>query len=240
MPYNPRSLENLRPAWKLGESGNPEGRAFGNYGHKRRFENMMIQAFNSASKRDSVSEEPAPVIKKELPEPRPPCTVCRHGERAVIDGLLTLGIPLRVIARSYGFSKSSTLRHKQRHLSIFPDTEKAREIMNGEKLLSGPIYFLRRADDLYRGRLQDCAWRVLCDLWESLVSTFGSNPTGRLQLVGLEAIVHLAYISARNGWDDKQNRGDLQTALQALESWDHGAGTTRARKNVTSNGENTD
>jgi len=46
-----------------------------------------------------------------------PCTVCRHEGRAVIAGLLTLGIPVRAIARSYRFSKSAVERHKQRYLN---------------------------------------------------------------------------------------------------------------------------
>jgi len=57
------------------------------------------------------------------------------------------------------------------------------------------------------------------NLYESLPSTFDSGPIGRLQLVSLKAVLHLAYMSARNRWEEKKNRKDLQIALMALESW---------------------
>ena len=224
MSYNRKSKQNLCPAWKPGESGNPKGRAWGCFSYKRRFEEGFRDAKIQDMKRQPV-EKPAVTVHVLTVEeidalgPRIQCRVCSHEQLPVINGLLTLGIPLRALARSYGFSKSSVERRKQRHLPVFPYPERAREVVNGVELLRGPIYFLRRVDHVYAGRFQDCTWRVLCDLWKSLASTFGSNPTGRLQLVCLRAILRLAYIAARDWWAEEQNRKDLRIALQALESW---------------------
>ena len=132
MAYNSKSIKNLRPAWKPGQSGNPEGRARGGYGYKRR----IMAEFRTAYEADKLLNVQEPLPKESTPavaESKPvdlriPCSVCRHEERAIIDGLLTLGIPLRAIARSYGFPKSSIERHKRAHLPVFPNSEKARQM----------------------------------------------------------------------------------------------------------------
>jgi hypothetical protein len=207
MPYNPRSLENLRPAWKLGESGNPDGRAFGCYGYKRRYQGMML-AFGRAAEAGLITEEPAPVREKEIIEPWTPCNVCHHKNRAVIDGLLTLGTSLRAIARSYGFSKSSVDRHKQRHLPVFPDAEKAAQIVNGRGILHVPLLLLRQA------RYSRDADDIVKRLWEGFMSLPVHDPVDELRRVIFVAVVYL--VRAQGEFEAKE---DLQYALEVLESW---------------------
>ncbi len=226
MPYNPKSLENLKPPWKPGESGNPTGRALGSYSFRwKRIEEDFRNALIQDRQGPQTVEEPVDTARALTVEeidamgPRIQCRVCSSEHRQIFDGLLTLGISTRTLAKNFGFSRSSVSRHKLRHLPAFPYPEGAREVVKGEKMLSGPIYFLQRADEVYRGRLQACAWRVLGDLCESLVSTFGGGTTGRLQYVCLNAIVHLSYVAARDWLAEKQNRKDLRVALHALESW---------------------
>ncbi len=43
------------------------------------------------------------------------CGVCRHPERAAIDQALAAGVPLRVIAKGTGVSKSALHRHSYAH-----------------------------------------------------------------------------------------------------------------------------
>src|SRR3989442_270490 len=44
------------------------------------------------------------------------CTVCRHRERAAIDGALVGGTPRRELARRYGLSATAVRRHAGAHL----------------------------------------------------------------------------------------------------------------------------
>jgi len=215
MPYNSRSLENLRPAWKLGESGNPDGRAFGCYNYRTRFQGMML-AFNRATEAGLILEEP--VKAAEIPKLRTPCNVCRHKNRAVIDGLLTLGTSLRAIARSYGFSKSSVDRHKQRHLPVFPDAEKAAQIVNGRGILHVPLVLLRQAR--YSHDADDIAKRI----WEGFMSLPVHDPVDELRRVIFVAVAYL--VRAQGEFEAKE---DLQYALEALESWGRDNGDSEKR-----------
>ena len=46
------------------------------------------------------------------------CTVCRHPERAVIDGALVAAEPFRVVARRTGLSDTALFRHKNNHIPL--------------------------------------------------------------------------------------------------------------------------
>ncbi|MGA2974007.1 MAG: hypothetical protein ABSF77_01725 [Spirochaetia bacterium] len=174
----------------------------------------MVRRAHAAAKLSSV-EEPAheeytPVAEEMMPmEPQTPCNVCRHEERAVIDGLLTLGIPLRAIARCYGFSKSSADRHKKNHLPTFPNAEKARQIVDGVNALHVPMIYLRQA------RYSFDAEVIINRLFDSFMDTLGNNPLDSLRRVMLIA---LAYLFRTAGSGNTAER-DFEEALEVLESW---------------------
>jgi hypothetical protein len=44
------------------------------------------------------------------------CSICRHPERAAIDGQLVNAVPLRTIAVQHGVSKSALVRHNAEHI----------------------------------------------------------------------------------------------------------------------------
>jgi len=226
LPYNRRSLKNLRPPWKPGQSGNPEGRARGNYGYERRLTEMFRRAYE-ADKLLSVqeplpNESPPAVEEAKTTELRIPCSVCRHDERVVIDGLLTLGISLRAIARSYRFSKSSVERHKRRHLPVFPNAEKARQMKPIEK---GLWQILDSRDGMRWSGPVDGAQRALERLWNLNHATAVEELLDRFRIVTIEAFSCLIPILWRNRSPfrapeiDDQNRKDYKAALEALKSW---------------------
>ena len=45
------------------------------------------------------------------------CTICTHTEREAIDAALVTGEPLRTIADRHKVSKTTLLRHRQKHLA---------------------------------------------------------------------------------------------------------------------------
>ena len=182
MRYNRKSKKNLRPPWKPGQSGNPEGKARGNYGYKRRFEGELRKAFVQDMKRQQEAEEPVatmavPTAEKKMPvELYIPCSVCRHEGQAVIDGLLTLGIPMRAIARSYGFSKSAVERHKRKHLPVSPDANKARQV---KTIQEGLWKILCSRDGMRLSGCLDGARRALERLWNLNHETAIEEPLDR-------------------------------------------------------------
>jgi hypothetical protein len=164
-----------------------------------------------------MSQQPTPIpVEADVSkEPETPCTVCRHVERAVIDGLLVLGVPLRAIGKSYGLSKSSTNRHKQNHLRTFPDAEKARQIVDGINAIHVPMVILRRNPHYYD------AEGLINRLWHSLMATLGESPRDELCRVIVIAIsylkrIHYTCLSQRK----EETERDFQMALKALECWD--------------------
>jgi hypothetical protein len=153
----------------------------------------------------------ADVAKKQ----KAPCTVCSHVERAVIDGLLTLGVPLRAIGISYGFSKSAVDRHKRNHLRTFPNAEKARQVVGGINAIHVPMVILRRNPHYYD------AQGLIKRLWDSLMAILGESPRDELCRVIIIAISYLERI--RYTWlsqRKEETERDFQMALKALGSWD--------------------
>src|SRR5271169_1619689 len=151
------SLQNLRAPWAKGTSGNPRGPEAG---------------WKDRAREKMKPEKPVPVRAPKGREVY--CSVCRHSERATIDGLLTLGVPLRSLGRSYGLSKSSTERHKQNHLRTFPRPWEARQIVDGINALHVPMVILRRNPHYYD------AESLINRLWDALQATLGDNPHDEL------------------------------------------------------------
>ena len=236
MPYNRKSKKNLRPRWKPGQSGNPEGRAWGSYGYKRLVNEMFRRAYEAdklLSEEEPAGERSIPAVEVAKPtELRIPCSVCRNEGRAVIDGLLTLGIPLRAIARSCGFSKSSVERHKRRHLPVFPNVEKARQMKPIEE---GLWQILNSRDGMRLSGPMDGAPRALERLWELNRGTATGSPLDQLRIATIVAFSYLFPILGRHPWDfrngeqnRKQNMKDYEAAIEVLKSWgrDNGAQKT--------------
>ena len=156
---NPRSLANLCPPWKPGQSGNPAGRPLGSrYGFtsfrsaQAAFREAVRRGMEKANEQASAPLEPIAIVSQREPaieemeartETR--CKACQHRNRAEIDGLLSLGFPLRSITQIFGLRKSSVDRHRRNHLPLFPNSEKAHQVVRGEEALHVPLLLLRDA-----------------------------------------------------------------------------------------------
>jgi hypothetical protein len=157
---------------------------------------------------------------KEMTAVRVPCSVCRHEQRALIDGLLALGTPLRQIAAGYGLSRSALHRHEQRHTPAFPAAEGARQIVEAESILPGLIKTFRYLSSMRSyggGRRDELEKEALDLLWDDLTSILTDSPRDQL----LERIAAVAFrlgvIFGHNqpGSDVEQ----AQAAVEDLESW---------------------
>ena len=221
MPYNRKSKKNLCPPWKPGQSGNPRGKAPGNCGYWRRLAEELAEAQNP----NALSKESTPAVEKAKPVERIPCAVCRHSGRAVIDGLLTLGISLRAIARSYGFSKSSVERHKRRHLPVFPNAAKARQM---KPIDEGLWQILNSRDGMRWSGPVDGAQRAIERLWKLNRATETGSPLDRFRIVTLVAFSYLyPAIWGYDLWNSEakeESMRDYTTAIEILKSWGRDTG----------------
>jgi hypothetical protein len=224
VPYNGKSLGNLRPAWKPGQSSNPQGKAPGTYGYWRRL------AAELAETKGALAKESMPAVEKAKPMERIACAVCRHAERVVIDGLLTLGIPLRPIARRYRFSKSSLHRHKRRHLPVFPNAERAMQI---QPIDEGLNQILNSWDGMRLSGPVDGAQRAIERLWKlNHATAIKNDPLDRLRILTIEALVYLIPILWRDRrWSldtRESNMKDYEAAIKVLKSWGRDTGSKKA------------
>ena len=230
MPYNRKSNKNLRPPWKPGQSGNPEGKAPGTYGYRRR----IMAEIDAAYEADKLlnTQEPSPkestAVEEAKPELHIPCSVCRHAERAVIDGLLTLGLSLRAIARSYGFSKSSVERHKRRHLPVFPDAEKARQM---KPIDEGIWQILNARDGMRFSGPRDGAQLAIERLWKLNRATETGSPLDQFRIVTLAAFNCLYPALWRyDPWNPEareQSMEDYKAAIELLKAWGRDTGAQK-------------
>jgi hypothetical protein len=222
MAYNRRSLKNLRPKWKQGESGNIDGRPRGSG-----FNQMLLRAVaedNAALERGEiigmykVLQQAALSRETVVAKERVHCSVCRHDKRPVIDGLLTLGIPLRAIATGYGLSRSSVFRHKQRHTPSFPGSEQARQIVEAESILPTLLDAFKNLALCWSGsRFVELADASLDALWEAFEALLTDNPRDSLLIRMANAAFRLGVVHGHvyNGSDFDE----AQEMLEALESW---------------------
>jgi hypothetical protein len=233
VPYNRKSKKNLCPPWKPGQSGNPEGKAPGTYGYRRR----IMAEIDAAYEADKLlnTQEPTPKEPTQAEEARPelriPCAVCRHSGRAVIDGLLTLGISLRAIARSYGFSKSALHRHKCRHLPVFPNAERAIQI---KPIDEGLNQILNSWDGMQLSGPRDGAQRALERLWKLNHETaIKDDPLDQLRILTIEAFTRLLPILWRERRpfeyqkEYKQDMKNYVAGIETLKAWGRDAETRK-------------
>ena len=202
---NPRSLANLCPPWKPGQSGNPAGRPLGSrYGFtswksvREAFREAIRRDMEKAKEQASAPVEPIaiapqhePTIEEMEVEARTEtrCKVCQHENRAEIDGLLSLGFPLRSITQIFGLRKSSVDRHRQNHLPLFPNSEKAHQVVRGEEALHVPLLLLR--DARYWA-----ATGIINRLWDILMRILGNSPRDEL----CRCIIQASPISGRSNY----------------------------------------
>jgi hypothetical protein len=74
------------------------------------------------------------------------CTVCRHESRVDIDKALLDGRPFRDIARQYGLTKDSLLRHHDDHLAeSLVKAKAAEEVANADTVLDHSVMLRDRA-----------------------------------------------------------------------------------------------
>lgn len=178
---------------------------------------MELDAAMKTDSQEKIEvEHPAPAKVAIVKEERVQCSVCRHESRALIDGLLTLGIPVRTVSGNYELSRSALERHKQRHLTAFPSAGKARAVMDAGAILYPHIEKLRRADkhDLMRS-----TWPTFSALWKVFEDSLGDSPEDRLRLCLASACCWLYRIQGRNGYEREANLEDARQAIGALESW---------------------
>jgi hypothetical protein len=74
------------------------------------------------------------------------CTVCRHPERAIIDGALVAAEPFRVVANRTGLSDTALFRHKTNHIpASLTSAGRAVEISRADDLLAQVHHLRERA-----------------------------------------------------------------------------------------------
>jgi hypothetical protein len=169
----------------------------------------------------SPAEDHAPVKVAIVKKERVQCSVCLHENRALIDGLLILGIPVRTLAGYYALTRSAVERHKQNHLPTFPTAEEARAIVDAEKILPPLIEKLKRAD---KDDLMRSTWPTFSALWKAFEDSLGDSPEDRLRLCLAQACVWLYRIQSRNGCEREADLEDTKQAIGALEAWWDGEG----------------
>jgi hypothetical protein len=156
----------------------------------------------------------------------PACCVCRHKDRAVIDGLLALGIPLRAIAHNYALPKSSVHRHSKRHVPTFRDTQRAVQV---KEISEGLWRLLDSRDGMRLSGPVDGAQRALERLWNLNHATAIDDPLDRLRIVTIEAFASLIPILWRDRWSletRESNMKDYEAAIKKLKSWGRGTGAS--------------
>ncbi len=225
---NPRSLANLCPPWKPGQSGNPAGRPLGSrYGFtswrsaRAAFREAVRRDKEKAKEQASAPVEPIAIVSGEptieemeaQPRTETRCKACQHRSRAEIDGLLSLGFPLRSITQVFGLRKSSVDRHRQHHLSLFPNSEKARQVVNGLEALHVPLLLLRRA-----GWWEDSR-DIINRLWKILMDSLGNSPQDELCRSIIQALPFLWQINWRVFNSGNEIAECFQGAREQLEAW---------------------
>jgi hypothetical protein len=148
---------------------------------------------------------------------------------------LTLGISLRAIARSYGFSKSALHRHKCKHLPVFPNAERAIQI---QPIDEGLGQILNSWDGMRLSGPVDGAQRALERLWKLNHETAVDDPLDRLRILTIEAFAYLMPILWRERRpfeyqeDYYRDMKDYEAAIKVLKSWGMGKGQPEPGKMV--------
>lgn len=198
--YNRKSLKNLRPPWKPGESGNPEGRPEGSTERPLRLPRLW------------TLKGPAPR--------RIICRACVHPDRPMIDGLLLLGVPLRSVEKRYRVSRSVLSRHLRAHLPELEGRKIVRDVVKAERAVLAAARCIRSLSELTEVDQEyvDRVAEARKTLWVAFPSA--SGPVGKLQYAMVVALFDLARVQGREfdfGADGTFD--DLKDAQEALERW---------------------
>jgi len=176
----------------------------------------MVKPIEEIEAELRISAEASALNKIKQKRERVQCSACRHKNLAQIDGLLTLGIPVRTVATNYALTRSAAERHKQNHLPTFPMAEKARSVIKAEKLLAPLIEKLKTADE---DNLLESTWPVFDALWKAFENTLDDSPKDWLLLYLAKACIWLYRIRGRDYDAYEANLADVREAIQVLELW---------------------
>ena len=175
MSVRQASLRNLRAPWKPGQSGNLAGRPSGTG-----FWEILMRDVSLRGSQGGDTQMMEHAREREIVT-LIPCSVCRHPLRAVIDGLLVLGVPLRALAVAYKVSRSSLHRHKSNHSPTFPTSERAGQTVQAESVLPGVLNaFHELASCLSGSRFVELAEASLDALWEAFEALLTDDPRDSL------------------------------------------------------------
>lgn len=211
---HPSSRANLRPPWGPGQSGNPSGR--------RSLWSIISERMAAPPKEVmtpadfGMSNRAVMAMVRAGQKARVRCSVCRHKDLPIVDALLTLGVPIRAVARNYTLTRSAVGRHKQNHVPRFPAGGKARLMLQAEELLPPVIEKLKHVD---RYNPERVTWPVFSKLWKALEDGLSDSPQDELWLCLASACVWLYRV---------QDKEDVRQAIAALESWGVNGGTLPA------------
>lgn len=127
------------------------------------------------------------------------CTVCRHPERAIIDGALVAAEPFRVVARRTGLSDTALFRHKTNHIPL-------------TLRIATQAVEVARADDLL-GQVHDLRERAV-----TLLETAEDAGNLRVALQGIREVRSCIELLARLAGElDARAQRNIDTAPDWLE-----------------------
>lgn len=236
MPYNRKSLKNLRPKWKPGQSGNPNGRPIGS-GFPS-WDRMRREAQDGPDPEWEswyrAQLERIEALRRAVAPPIVRCKACLHPDRALIDGLLILDVPMRQIEKAYGVTRSTLSRHWRDHLPEVPETtDTARDVALIEKDMMAAAQVIRMMINPFRStkwqrirfprdrsddnKIATAIWKLLNGLWE--IFPFADGPEGYMQAAIIGAIRMLERVQGREFEFDQGTDGDLEQAQRELEEW---------------------
>lgn len=218
---HPNSRANLRPPWREGTSGNPEGRPIGSGAPGARaireffrtgIASMeLVNDLDDDTEPESDNEQSQPIAARYIQ-----CSVCTHEKLPVIDGLLALGISLRDIAGAFGLSRSALHRHKKNHVRLFPQESTAKALFEAENELYPLLITLRRT---WQSAAQSEAWYTFNKLWDIMAAHLGDTQERYFIQRMLTACLWLFRASGRSWIEYAEIREDIQRGVEALELW---------------------
>ncbi len=89
-----------------------------------------------------------------------PCTICRHPQRAEIDGALIESQSLRNIAKRFGTTSTSLHRHRKHLPAELTKAKQAEEVANADTLLGRVEALISRLEGIATKAETEKQWRA--------------------------------------------------------------------------------